>query len=334
MTVRTGTLTIRLDSPEGLRVMKALSAEQRVRLLALLGERAMNVNEIAARLGVSQPTASVHIRVLEEAGLVECEYMSSGRGSEKRCFARFEQIVFELDSPGPENPESIEEIAMPVGLYTAANVLPTCGLASDARIIGFLDNPQSFLLPERAAAQLVWFARGWVEYTFPCDLPPTAEITGIEFVAELCSEAPNYDAEWPSDITVWINGVETGTWTCPGDFGGRRGRLNPEWWSDSLTQYGALKVFSVTPEGSYVDGTFAGDTTLDDLGLGFGRPIVVRIGNRADAVHRGGVNLFGRHFGNYAQDPVLRVRYRVRAPLEGTGFLTAAPEGTEALRQR
>jgi predicted transcriptional regulator len=35
----------------------------------------------------------------------------------------------------------------------------------------------------------------------------------------------------------------------------------------------------------------------------------VRIGVKADARYVGGLNIFGRHFGNYPQDIVLRLRY-------------------------
>ncbi len=307
-----GTISAKLTSEDGARIRKALSADQRVGVLELLARRAMNVNEIAAALGISQPTASTHIRALEEAGLVECEYTSTGKGSEKRCWVRFDKLVLELDLKPADSGESVEEVMMPVGLFTAIEARPTCGLASRDRVIGFLDNPQSFLMPERADAQVLWFGAGWVEYTFPFDLPPTAEVTALELSAELCSEAPNYDNEFPSDITVWINGVETGTWTAPGDFGGRRGRLNPEWWSDSLTQFGALKSWSVTGAGSFVDGTPAGPARVSDLGIGYQKPIAVRIGNKPGSPHQGGLNLFGRHFGNYPQDLVLRMRYKLR----------------------
>jgi len=311
-----GTITVKLDSERGEAIRKALAAEQRARMLALIARRAMNVNEIAATLGLSQPTASTHIRVLEEAGLIECEYASTGKGSEKRCWARFDRLTFELDSGSPETEENVQEVQMPIGLFTNVSIKPTCGLASSSRVIGFLDNPQSFLMPDRADAQILWFADGWVEYTFPCDLPPTAEITGLELVAELCSEAPNYDNEWPSDITVWINGVEVGTWTAPGDFGGHRGRLNPDWWSDSLTQFGALKSWSVANSGCSIDGTAAGPARLSDFGTSYARPVVVRIGNKPDAVHLGGLNLFGRRFGNYPQDLILRIRYQLKTPTQ------------------
>ena len=88
-----GSIMVKLDSERGEAIRKALSAEQRAKLLTLVARRAMNVNEIAATLGLSQPTASTHIRVLEEAGLIECEYNSTGKGSEKRCWARFDRLL-------------------------------------------------------------------------------------------------------------------------------------------------------------------------------------------------------------------------------------------------
>ncbi|MEI3204121.1 MAG: hypothetical protein V8S73_05705 [Lachnospiraceae bacterium] len=36
---------------------------------------------------------------------------------------------------------------------------------------------------------------------------------------EICSEAPGYKEDWKSDLTLWVNDVEVGTWTCPGDLG-------------------------------------------------------------------------------------------------------------------
>lgn len=87
--------------------------------------------------------------------------------------------------------------------------------------------------------------KGFLEYRFPLEIPPGAEIQQIEFTMERCSEAPHYDNEWPSDITLWVNDTEIGTWTSPGDMGGRRGKLNPPWWNDEGTQFGALKTWGV-----------------------------------------------------------------------------------------
>lgn len=53
-----------------IRVMKALSDPNRVKLLKLLQKREMCVCEIQAALAVAQPTVSKHLKVLEDAGLV------------------------------------------------------------------------------------------------------------------------------------------------------------------------------------------------------------------------------------------------------------------------
>jgi len=55
---------------EFIKVMKALSDPNRVRLLKLLQRRVMCVCEIRAALGIAQPTASKHLKILEDAGLV------------------------------------------------------------------------------------------------------------------------------------------------------------------------------------------------------------------------------------------------------------------------
>ena len=57
-------------------IMDALGHRTRREILALLKEAAMPVGDIAARLPISRPAVSKHLRVLEIAGLVE--YTSSG----------------------------------------------------------------------------------------------------------------------------------------------------------------------------------------------------------------------------------------------------------------
>jgi predicted transcriptional regulator len=152
-------------------------------------------------------------------------------------------------------------------------------------------------------------ADGFVEYVFPNTLPTSVEIDRLELAMEVCSEAPDFNNDYPSDITVWIGGVEIGTWTSPGDLGGKRGRLNPSWWNDHNTQHGVLKVWCVDSQGSYVDGSQVSDVTLKDIGVRPKAPIAIRIGIKPDAEHPGGFNIFGRGFGNYEQDLVLRLHY-------------------------
>ena len=60
-----------------LRVTKALADTNRVRVVKLLEDRALCVCEIQQVLGLAQPTVSSHMRILEEAGLVNKERKST-----------------------------------------------------------------------------------------------------------------------------------------------------------------------------------------------------------------------------------------------------------------
>ena len=54
-----------------LRVMKALSDPTRVKILKILEKRMMCVCELQTALGTAQSTTSKHLKILEDAGLVD-----------------------------------------------------------------------------------------------------------------------------------------------------------------------------------------------------------------------------------------------------------------------
>ena len=290
-------------------VTKALGSDKRLNILKYLGTHTASVLEIAEALEIPPSTATQHINVLENAGLIKTDLQAASRGLQKICARVYDQIVIQLPAQMPPQ-EAMIDVAMPIGAYVNADVAPTCGLAGEWGLIGHLDEPTTFFEPERVHAQLLWFRRGFVEYRFPNRLPPGLSLDAIEVSFEACSEAPLHHANWPSDITVWINGVEIGTWTSPADFGGNRGVLTPEWWDADNSQYGLLKVWKVTPNGSFVDGVRVSDVSIDSLKLGVGGTLTVRIGIKEDAANVGGINLFGSRFGNYPQDLLLRYRFR------------------------
>lgn len=53
-----------------IKVMKALSDPNRVKMVKLLQHKVMCVCEIQAALGLAQSTVSKHLKILEEAGLI------------------------------------------------------------------------------------------------------------------------------------------------------------------------------------------------------------------------------------------------------------------------
>ena len=54
------------------KVMKALSDPGRVKIVKLLQRRELCVCEIKEAIGLAQSTASKHLRILENAGLITC----------------------------------------------------------------------------------------------------------------------------------------------------------------------------------------------------------------------------------------------------------------------
>jgi predicted transcriptional regulator len=290
-------------------ILKGLASDKRIEILRYLAGHSCSVNEIAEALDLPASTATMHINLLEKAGLIRTDLKPASRGLQKICYRLYDQIVMAL--PGGERAsENTVDISMPIGAYVDCRVSPTCGLASETGIIGQFDDPDTFYDPERFRAQLLWFKQGYVEYRFPNRLPPNSLLESIQISLELSSEAPLHNDDWPSDITMWMNDVEVGTWTSPGDFGGERGNLTPPWWEEWNSQYGLLKMWKVTPEGAYVDGMQVSSVTVDELNIGSGGFISMRIGIKENAARIGGVNIFGRHFGNYPQDIVMRLRFR------------------------
>jgi ArsR family transcriptional regulator len=61
---------------EFIKVMKALSDPNRVKIVKMLQLKSLCVCEMQAALGIAQPTVSNHLKVLEDAGLVS--YRKSG----------------------------------------------------------------------------------------------------------------------------------------------------------------------------------------------------------------------------------------------------------------
>jgi predicted transcriptional regulator len=305
--------SIHIDGTNGegpaVEVFRALASETRVAILRYLGDRVVAVNQIAKDLNLPSSTATMHIAVLERAGLLHTELRPASRGLQKVCARTYDELVFDLPR-GPHHTRDGVDVEMPIGGFSDFSVEPTCGLVSATGLIGYLDDPSAFYEPDRLNAQLLWFKSGFVEYRFPNRVPPGARVDSLQLTAEVCSEAPLHDLDWPSDIGVWINGVLLGEWTCPSDFGGQRGRLTPSWWEEKDSQFGVLKRWLVTGRGTTIDGLALSNVDLDALGLTPGQPILVRMGVRPDAANVGGLNLFGRGFGNYPQDLGLRLEYR------------------------
>jgi len=297
---------------EGLEIFKALGSDVRVEILNLLLENNnMNMNELASRLNITNGALTGHVKKLESCGLITTSTESAGHGNQKICSVHLDKILIDLIKDA--NDDNVYHTELSVGHYTNYNISPTCGLASENHIIGEVDDARYFDHPERYNANIVWFGNGYVEYAIPNFIPQSQRITQITISLELSSEAPGSNADWPSDISFYLNDTKIGQWTSPGDFADVRGIFTPDWWFDNWNQYGLLKLIVINRRGTFIDGLKVSDVNISSLNLDYRSNIKLRIGIDDDAEHVGGVTIFGKAFGNYSQDIKVALNY---APIE------------------
>lgn len=306
-----------IEDPDRLYQMAhAIASPVRIRIIQALGERSMSVGELSQRLDIPMSTAALAVKILEEAHVIMTEAQPGARGSVKLCSRRLDTIAVHL-APKERTEDNVLALSMPLGGYSSADgIKKTCGIAGAKTIMGEMDNPAIFYSPDRFGAQLIWFRQGALEYRFAFQQMDQMEIEWLEISFEACSEAPMHRDPWESDIAVSINDKRLGVWTCPCDCGGRQGRLTPSWWPALSTQFGFLKTWLVTAEGSYLDGVRISDTAINDLGIDRRGYISARIEVPDDAQNIGGINLFGEFFGDYPQAITLRVGHRMRQGMD------------------
>lgn len=293
---------------EGLDIFKALGSEVRIEIIKILLENhGMNMNELASRLKITNGALTSHIKKLEDCGLITISNESAGHGNQKKCSVYLDKILIDLEEQ--EDSKNVYLTDLKIGHFSAYQVYPTCGLASDSAIIGEVDDTRYFAHPDRYNADILWFTRGYVEYVVPNFIPCGQKIDQITFSMEISSEAPGCNDVWPSDISFVLNDKKIAVWTSPGDFGNVRGIFTPDWWEPNWNQYGLLKIIVINKKGTFIDGLQVSDVSIRDFELDYRSTIKLKLEVEEQAEHVGGLTLFGKGFGNYNQDISVRINY-------------------------
>lgn len=293
---------------EWLLVYEALASKVRLRIIEILAQGPRNIKELAESLDLSSAIMTMHVRKLEDAGIITSKRVKSNGGIQKLCSLAIDHLDIEFPKSLDEE-RKYHEIVVPVGHYTDFNILPTCGLATRENVIGYFDDPRYFLDVERVNAKILWFMKGYIEYRIPNYLLSNERLEELEISMELGSEAPGYNNDWPSKINFYVNGEYLGQWTSPGDFGDKRGRYTPSWWSSDINQYGLLKILKVNKQGSWMDGVKISDISLNELNIQHDN-LVFKIEVSEEEINAGGLTLYGAGFGNYDQDIVVKLYYQ------------------------
>ncbi len=282
-------------------VAGALSSETRVKIIQLLLAAPLNVTEIAERMKMPVSSAISAVLKLEEAGLIS----SYTQGKKKICVVKYQSVLLELIDVERFHSELDDTVycSVPIGDYCNFMALPSCGLLGKKKFIGPLDMSEAFLDPNHIFASLIWMRKGFLEYRINRPEIEGKVIKGMSLSLEICSEFPGYNNEFPSEIVFSINGKEIGSWLAPGDYGGRYGIFTPHWWRLNNTQFGDLVTCCVTGEGTFINSRRVSEVAIADLELEKAEHIMLKISTRST----GGFNLFGKNFGDYNQDIVVRI---------------------------
>lgn len=289
------------DHPTILKIAYALSVPERLKILQCILSRSVTLAQIQKELDLPMTSISRHVNILAEAGLIYVHYTPGIKGHRKFCSQAITNLAFFMENTAAPTDRKVS-FEMPVGMFSSCHISAPCGMNSATQKLIPYDDPSMFFLPQRREAELLWFAKGFVCYHFPVPHLHGGNYRELEFSLELCSEAAYYNNNWPSDITFYVNDEELTTYTSPGDFGGRRGLNTPMFWPTTSTQYGLFTVLRINGDGVFLNDQLQTDrVNIDSLRLGERDCIKFKIGIKDDAEHCGGINLFGRNFGDFPQ---------------------------------
>ena len=295
-----------------LAVCEALSSPARLDIIKHLQNPPYikTVPELVSELDIPKTTLVHHLQKLENAGIIATRYKSYSHGTVRLVTRNVQGIdvnVYWNNQTDTHKTATFEQ-SLGVGQYADFSGAPyeIQFATSDAQF----RLEENYFSSERYAAQLLYSRGGIITYYFNNFIAKRYQISDVSFSLEICSEAPFFNNDFLSDVTFFINGKEVATYVSEGDYGDRRGFLNPAWWPDVNTQYGKLVTLSVNDKGVSVNGALVNEKIrLKDLKLQDGNKTILSFGNKDTAEHVGGFNLFGAGFGDYPQDICMFIKY-------------------------
>lgn len=295
-------------SLENYMFFNALASKTRLKIIEILLKKSSNYSEIAALLNISIVMVSKHINILEKANIVEVMESNGKKGKQKSC--RLIVTNYQLMHNNSED-NNITHLEIPVGHFINYKIPrgKTCGIATTKELLGRCDDPRYFSHPERYNAKIIWMEEGEISYCLPGYLIDKEKISSLEFSLELCSEAPGVKEDYPSDIYFYLNDALMAMWTSPGDFGNKKGIYTPKWWY--LSEYGLLVTIKINKIGTFLNGVLFSSQTINQYFLFDEIDNIFKISAPKNTPNSGGLNLFGREYGNYNHDILVTLKHKI-----------------------
>ena len=293
---------------------RALSSPVRIQMIRLVNKKNMLASEIAAELKLPLSSTIFHLNILEDAGIIKKSFSTKGKGTlHWYTYVTNIAIIRFRNSNGYFKPESrapyVHQIN--IGEYIDAEFSDQCGIATDEKQIMSAD-PHNAFVSGRQDAQIIWSeGYGSLLYAIPNNYAQQGNLNEIKISLEICSEAPGFNNDYPSDITFSINGIEICTFVSTGDYGDRYGRFTPSWWYPESTKYGILTNISIRSNGVFLNEKLVNKSIcLNNLKLQEKNKTTFGIEVKKNAQHPGGFNIFGSKFGDYDQHIIFTATYK------------------------
>ena len=282
----------------------AFSNKKRVEMIKLIAQGVRTVTQLSKQLKMPTSNVLFHVQVLEDCGIIYTTHFSKTM----MIAPTFDRVLISITDPKIVKfiDEREVEYSIPIGSYISVDYLADTINARDEN--GELElNIDNIYDSSRFKAQVLYARRGLFNY--PLRSIETDEKLKCMYISfEACSEISAYDNTYKSDISVLINGQELVTYTCPGDFGGRKGNLNPDSYPSYYTQFGEMITIYVNEKGVYKNGVLVNDEIkISDIKLNNKNQNILSIGNLPKSNLQGGINLFGEKLGDYPQ--AIKVKY-------------------------
>lgn len=289
---------------------EALSSSKRLDILKLLSTRQMTITEISKELSIPTSTVIFHLKILEKATLIRQNIVPGSKKQTLTAGILTHAVNFHFENTRPISQGETKMLVfeMPIGNYHRIQSASSVGAYS---YTGSTDlSLKSPYHTDRFFAEQIRMGKSaYVNYRFPSHFDD--ELLELNFSLEICAESPNHNNDFLSDITFWINDIEITTFTSPADFGGRKGIYSPDWVPEHVTQYGQLKTLAINHKGAYLDGMLVSSKiNISNINLDQHPYLVFAVSNKKDAINNGGINLFGKHFGDFNQAIIMKAIVR------------------------
>lgn len=309
-------------------IAQALSNKTRLKIISLLSQGNFNINEISKSLKMPVPTVTVNVQKLEDCGIVKSQLKSGKHGKQKICKLQYNEIILKLHNHKEEIFENKEnkkikttteitysdvlnkEININIGDFVDFQVNPECGLATRNKYIGTNNSRDAFFSPDKVKSQVIWFNDGYLHYDIENNLSEDSIIESIIISFEACSEHLFFNKNWPSDITLWLNDKEIGTYTSEGHFSSSKGELTPEWWPNQKSQFGELLTFEINNDSSYLNENIISSLNIKNVLSSPKNSISLKLGIKNNAKNSRGIIIFGDEFGSFPQHIKILLKYR------------------------